>query len=66
MLQSMDSKKMTVLSEKWLRRKDWKNGACIHYQAKTGEMDQHYNKPETSKKASDLSFAPFFKVYRGK
>lgn len=54
------------LSEKWLIRKDWKNWACIHFQRKMGEVDQHYNNPETSKKASDLSFSHFLKVHREK
>lgn len=29
-----------------------------------GEVDQHYNNPETNKKASDLSFSHFLKVHR--
>lgn len=66
MLQSIESKKMTTLSEKRLTRKVWKNWACIHFQRKMGEVDQHYNNPETSKKASDLSFSYFLKVHREK
>jgi len=62
-LQNIESEKMTTFSEKLLTRKDW---SCTPYQTKMGEVDQHCNNPEISKKASDLSFSPFFKGYRGK
>lgn len=65
-LKRIERKKITTFSETWLTRKDWKNWACIHYQTKTGDVDQHYNNPEKSKKANDFSFSPFFKSYRGK